>query len=398
MSNNITLLDKVRTKILLKYPFFASLLYDAKMVPVDNPHISRIGVTADMTIYYNEGWFTGLTLDEGVFVVCHELLHPLLHHFTRQGARNRRRWNIAGDEVINDWLITEKIGAQVPDIIIAPGAKAETTEERYRKLEEQAKSKKGKGKGQGDAGAGDGEGEPGGIGDDIIDHNHKSGLGGQKPDAAKAKEIEARIRTVASKAALAAKARGNMPGSLAELVEGIIESKTPWHEILRHMIDSYVRGSKTWLRANRRYASGGFYLPSVGRDPAMGHLVIGRDISGSVSEQEAAHFTGHCAAIIEAVVPEKVTYLQWDTRVAHVDEYEPDAYPPKFSFYRGGGTHAPCAFDWVLEQDVSPCVMVMLTDGETDFGQDPGYPVIWVISNKRITAPWGVTIHFDMEA
>ena len=389
--NNVTLIDRVRTKILLKHPFFASLMYEAKFDLTDNAHIERAGVTADFRVFLNEKWFNQLTVDEGVFVVCHELMHPMLHHFTRCGARHPVLWNIAGDEVINDTLISEGIGKQVDNIVIAPGARSDTTETRYKYLEGRASGS------GGDDGDGDGAEAPGGMGRDIIDHTHPSGLGGKRPTLDEARATEQKVRNIVAKAALSAKSRGNMSGALGALIEGIIEVKTPWHEILKHLIDSHVRGSKTWLRANRRYASGGFYLPSVGRDPAMGHLVVGRDISGSVSKQEADHFTGHCAAIIEAVVPEKVTYLEWDTSVAHVQEFEPDDYPPKFSYHIGGGTHAPCAFDWVLERSVDPCVMVMLTDGETDFGQDPGYPVIWVISNPRITAPWGVTIHFEME-
>jgi hypothetical protein len=41
-------------------------------------------------------------------------------------------------------------------------------------------------------------------------------------------------------------------------------------------------------------------------------------------------------------------------------------------------------------------VFVCLTDGYTDFGQDPGYPVVWCISSD-VDAPWGDNIHFELE-
>ena len=93
--NNVTLIDRVRTKILLKHPFFASLMYEAKFDLTDNAHIERAGVTADFRVFLNEKWFNQLTVYEGVFVVCHELMHPMLHHFTRCGARHPVLWNIA---------------------------------------------------------------------------------------------------------------------------------------------------------------------------------------------------------------------------------------------------------------------------------------------------------------
>jgi predicted metal-dependent peptidase len=68
----------------------------------------------------------------------------------------------------------------------------------------------------------------------------------------------------------------------------------------------------------------------------------------------------------------------------------------KLEFYSGGGTHMPAGFDWVAEQGIEPSVFVCLTDGYTDFGEPPSFPVVWCISSN-VEASHGESIHFELE-
>jgi predicted metal-dependent peptidase len=154
---------------------------------------------------------------------------------------------------------------------------------------------------------------------------------------------------------------------------------------------SRVNQGQTWRRKNRRFE---VYLPSVDKLPQMGELVVQVDVSGSISKQELAHYNGHLSRIIEQCRPSKVHVLYTDTQVQKHVEFD-CGEEMQLEFYSGGGTHMPAGFDFCAEQGIEPDVFVCLTDGYTDFGDDPGYPVVWCISSD-VEATHGENIHFDM--
>jgi len=126
----------------------------------------------------------------------------------------------------------------------------------------------------------------------------------------------------------------------------------------------------------------------------MGVLVVQVDISGSISQQELAYYNGHLNKIVEQCNPQEVHVLYTDTEVRRHDTVE-QGEEVRIEFYSGGGTYMPAGFDYLREQNVDPDVFVCLTDGHTEFGDPPGYPVVWCISSD-VTAPYGETVRFEM--
>ncbi len=59
-------------------------------------------------IYINPA--RGLDLEQCKFVVAHEVLHAGLCHSSRRNGRDPYLWNVACDFVINDWLVTMRVG------------------------------------------------------------------------------------------------------------------------------------------------------------------------------------------------------------------------------------------------------------------------------------------------
>jgi predicted metal-dependent peptidase len=139
------------------------------------------------------------------------------------------------------------------------------------------------------------------------------------------------------------------------------------------------------------------YMPSVARQPAMGEVVIQVDVSGSISRQELAYYNGHLSRIVAQCRPTKVYVLYTDTEVVRFEEFEQDT-EVKLEFYSGGGTDMEAGFNYLAEKGISPNVFICLTDGYTGFNTDkePPYPVVWCISSN-VEAPYGETIHFEME-
>lgn len=365
-----TKLEKAKAQIVLDHPFFAAILLRRKLI-CDNS-IQTLAVDARANIYYNSDFIESLTVPQIVWGLCHEVGHVIGQHAVRKGARNHKKWNYAGDAWINDTLDDSNVGQRIPNTVDMKGSKDKTTETIYDELSDD----------HGDNG----------LGDDVIYGIGTDGNGKQlTPD--EIKEIEGQIKVEIAEAAQAAKMRGKLSGKLAEMVAGLLEVKTPWYEILEKHMTACVAQGQSWRRPNRRFVD--HYLPSVDKLPQMGELVVQVDVSGSISKTELDYYNGHLSRIIEQCRPEKVHVLYTDTQVQKHVEFD-CGEAVGLEFFSGGGTHMPAGFDFLAEQGIEPQVFVCLTDGYTDFGADPGYPVVWCISSE-VDSPWGENIHFELE-
>jgi predicted metal-dependent peptidase len=366
----VTTLDKAKVSIVTQHPFFASILMKRQLI--EDLTIPTAAVDQRNQIYINPVWFNTLSVEEIVFVLAHEIGHVIGQHALRRGARTPKKWNIAGDAWINDMLKAADIGTPVRGCVDMPGSKDITVDEIYNSLPDDPND--------------DG---PGGTGDDIIER-------GSPLTAEEATRIDAETRVEIAQAAQAAKAQGKMPTALAKIIADLIDPGTPWHEILERYMTSYVRGDYTWSRPNRRFADIA-YLPSTGKVPKMGEVVIQVDVSGSISQKELAYYNGHMSRIIEQCNPERVHVLYVDTGVCKHEVFE-QGEEIKLEFYSGGGTDMEEGFNFIAKEGIDPEVFVCLTDGYTNFSVEnaPSYPVLWCISSD-IEAPYGENIHFSLE-
>ena len=377
MANQVSKIDKAKAQIVLDHPFFASILLK-KQLKADNT-IPTLCVDARGNISYNEKFIEGLTVPQVVWGLCHEIGHVIGQHAVRRKHRDAFKWNYAGDAWINDMLDDAGVGQRIEGTVNIEGSKDKTTETIYDTLPDQPKGNKGQGDGDGDQ-------WDNGLGHDIKDEDLTE---------SEIKEIEANAKVEIAQAAQAAKARGKLSGKLAEIVADIINVKTPWYEILERYMTSKTKQDYTWTRPNRRFIGLDLYLPSMGTEPSMGEVVLQIDISGSVSKQEIDYYNGHVSRIMKTCNPSKVHVIYTDTDVKHHEVFD-EGQEVKLSFYSGGGTQMPAGFDYCAEHGIEPEVFVCLTDGYTDFGEQPDYPVVWCISSE-VEAPFGENVHFEME-
>lgn len=367
----VTALDRAKVSIVTQHPFFASILMKRQLI--EDRSIPTAGVDQRGQIYINPDWFDTLSVDEIVFVLAHEIGHVIGQHALRRGARIPKKWNIAGDAWINDMLKASNIGQPVKGVVDMPGSKDTTVDEIYNSLPDMPP---------------DGPG-PGGTGDDLIER-------GTPLTSEEATRIDAETRVEIAQAAQAAKAQGKMPTALAKIIADLIDPGTPWHEILERYMTSFTRGDYTWSRPNRRFADIA-YLPSTGKVAEMGEIVVQVDVSGSINQNELAHYNGHLSRIISQCNPERVHVLYVDTQVCKHQVFE-QGEEVTLEFYSGGGTDMEAGFDFIAKEGIEPEVFVCLTDGYTDFNTNnaPSYPVLWCISSD-INAPYGENIHFSLE-
>lgn len=369
-----SVLDRAKANLVYRHPFFASILMRRPLIADEN--VGTAGVCQRGHIYYNPAFingdgtkqFPGLTLEQCIFLLCHEVMHVVGMHAARLHDRDRDRWNIAADAWINDLLQVEKVGQFIPGGVDMPGSMNELVDDIYNRLPIQPQST---------------GGGPGGIGGDLLQR-------GAPMTEEEASAITAETKVALAQAAQAAKMQGMLPGSIAALVADLIASRVPWHDVLERYMVGFTRSDPSWRRPNRRFEA---YLPSTGKLPAMGKIVLQIDVSGSISKLELDHYNGHLQRIVELCRPEQVDVLYVDTRVAKHETFGPDD-EVKLEFYSGGGTDMEAGFRYIEKEGMDPDVVVVLTDGLTPFTTAPDVPVVWVCSTKQ-EIPYGTVIQFD---
>jgi predicted metal-dependent peptidase len=100
-------LAKAKTNLILEYPFIGTI---ALNMPFTLTEDVPTAATNGKRVLFNPDFISNLTDEELKFLVAHECMHPMLEHNYRRHERNHKKWNQAGDYVINKLLIDEKLG------------------------------------------------------------------------------------------------------------------------------------------------------------------------------------------------------------------------------------------------------------------------------------------------
>lgn len=391
-----TKIVKARTAIVLEQPFFGAL---ALRLPLVEDKSCKTMWVDGVSMGYNPEYVESLDLEELKGVICHEVLHIAAGHHCRMQGREPKKWNQAADYPINNAIDA----CDKPKIILPgkalrghDGLEAEAV---YAQLPDPPEDDKGKDKGDKD---GDGDqpqdNSSGGTGEvrpypgpDKGDEDD-----GQGPSEAELAQQEQDWKVAAQQAAQAAKACGKLPAGLDRLVQDILEPKVNWKEALHMFVAQIEKNDYTFARANRRYLSTGFILPSL-YNQVIPPIEVIIDTSCSVSQEELTQFASEIDDILNQH-PTTVHVTYCDTKVAGEDTFTPEDRPIRMNAKGGGGTRFAPAFEHISQKFEVPCCAIYLTDMECDdFGPEPDYPVLWVqtCGRKRDDIPFGTLIKME---
>lgn len=355
-------LAKARTSLILEHPFVGSV---ALNMPMELSEDIPTAATNGKRVLFNPEFIDGLTDDELKFLVAHECFHPMLEHNYRRNNRDHRKWNQAGDYVINKLLSDEGIGKMPSvgllsdDIYNAGGG---STDGIYNVLPD----------------------TPDGN-DPLDDCEDSEGTPAEKQQQA----AEWRIKV--AQAAQAAKMMGKLSAGMARLVDDVLQPKVDWRDVLRRFITRAKTDQRTFARPNRRFIQQGLYLPTISGE-VMGEIAIAVDCSGSISADIISQFAAEIKAIKEDMNPKMVHVLYFDSAVSHYETYEPDDMLD-IKPHGGGGTAFSPVFRYLQDKDITPVACVFLTDLCCyDFGDAPDYPVLWVSTHEG-NAPFGEIVY-----
>lgn len=361
-------LIRARTALILDHPFFGQLALRLKLV--EDSSIPTLCVDGK-SVFYNPGFVANLSPALTRSALVHEVGHCVFEHIGQRNGRDPRKWNHAGDYVINAMI--KDSGFEIGKGWLYNSAYAGmTTDEIYNLLPEDD----GKGGGQ------PGPGEPGGSLDKMTDGD---------PSSNEVDATDWKIATV--QAAATAKAMGKLPASMARFVDEMTTPKVDWRDVLRRFVTETSKNDYTWMRPNRRYASQGINLPTLYSE-SMGHIAVAIDTSGSIDQATLNAFGAEIKAIVGATRPIKTTVIYCDADVNHVDEFEPND-ELHFDMYGGGGTDFCPPFALLEERGETPVCFVYLTDMYGSFPSDPGYPVLWCATTD-VVGPFGDTVRIEV--
>ena len=375
-----------RTGLLLQSPFFGALALGLRLQ--EDPTCDTAWVDG-RTLGFNPVFVAGLTHDQRIALIGHEVMHCSNGHPWRRDGREMRKFNVACDKAINNLLrdaeryndqgkVVGRSFTLPPDVLYAEGPEiGQSAEWIYARLpDEQEGDGKGKGNGKGNGKGGDPLGEV----RDAPTPGDGDPEEGEVPTEADWKQ-----KTIQS--ALAAKAMGHLPGSMERLVKELAQPKVDWRSALRRFVQERAKADYTWSKPNSRYVSLGMYLPAL-ESHALGELAIAVDTSGSIDNVALAAAKAEVVSVIDECQPLAVNIYYADARVAQVDRFERGdelVWRPK----GGGGTDFRPVFKAVEEGETTPVCLIYITDTLGFFPESSNIPVLWVTDNRHARVPFG---------
>lgn len=355
---------KARTQLLLDHPFFGTI---ALNMPMSLSEDVKTAATNGKRVIFNPDFVEELTDEELKFLVAHEVCHPMLEHPFRMKGRDHRKWNMAGDYVINKLLHDEGIGKMpegglLDDHIYQQGGG--TTDGIYNILPDPPP-----GDNSGPAGGGSGNGP-------LDDCEPGEGT----PAELEQQAAEWKVGT--AQAAQTAKMMGKLSANLERFVGEVLQPKVNWEDVMRRFLVKCKSDNRSFARPNRRFLSQGLYLPTASGE-TLGDVVFAVDCSGSIGPDELNQFAAEVRAVKEDFNPTQLHVLYFDSEICHYDKFGPDD-ELHMEPHGGGGTAFSPIFAYCQEHGIDPVACVVLTDMYcNDFGPAPSYPVLWVSTSPE---------------
>jgi predicted metal-dependent peptidase len=354
--------EKAVVKTVLDHPFFAALAL--KMRVKQDYGIPTFCVDG-IHMRYNPDCCASFDDQEVFTVLAHEVLHLAFGHLWRKGNRSMKKWNIACDYVINNYLMKyneDEIAAgrcgpfKLPEGgLLDPQYDGKSEEEIYNLLPDLP-----------EGGGGDGDGDEDG------------GMGDFTEPAADEGNTEEDWRQRAVEGVNAAKLRGRESGSMTRAIERHLKGTQDWREILRDLLSAVAHDDYDETRPDRRFIDEDIFLPTLYSE-RVGSFVVAVDTSGSVSPDMLTKFMAEVQYCLDTVKPSSVIVIDCDTQIYQEVEFNVGDDVTTFEPKGGGGTSFVPVFERLKQLTEPAEALVYFTDGYGEFPDTPPTcPVIWV--------------------
>jgi predicted metal-dependent peptidase len=344
-------IDRAKVQLVLKQPWFGSLLLRLKVEQNDNiPTMATDGTH----LYWNEAFTATLSDEEIKGVLAHEVMHCAMQHMYRKGNRHQMKFNVAADYAINPLLLAS--GFKLPKgCLDDPQYHGLTAEQIYARLPAVKTIKIS-------------------MPDLLEPSDSKQG------DKSEAGMTAADWQIAVEQATQVAQREGRLPAGIQRSIQPN-KPLADWRAILRRFVDNTIAHDYSWTNPNRRFVAQGTYLPGMVKENAP-RMVVGVDTSGSIGVEELNIFASELTAILHEVRPLSLDVIYCDADVAGKQSFSPDDGEVKLEPKGGGGTEFQPVFDEVEKDGEPPACLIYFTDLYGPAPQEPEYPVLWVTTEK----------------
>ena len=335
-----------------------------------DPSVEKLAV-GNLTIKYNPEFFLSLTRDQRRTTLMRATMHAALMHPERMGVRSPQKWGKAAGFTVNEML--QESGYELAEgMAVDPRFAGKSPEEIYDMLPDEPPQNNG------------------GGWDNCIDKPETQQAAQQAQDKMQNIVVQAAQQAQMSNQA------GSIPGQFQLFIDKLLNPKLPYKSLLRPFLTETCKSDYSMQRPNRRFMPN-LYLPSLKSDGGLVNIMTGVDISGSVSDSDFAQFVSDTHTVMKQFKPEKIDFVQFDTKIQHHDVIKTLDDLKKLEFHGRGGTDPTDLI--LLAQKMKPKVLMIYTDGY--FGTE-GLPVyeghtLWIIhNNESFVAPFGKAIHYEL--
>jgi predicted metal-dependent peptidase len=308
VSKALQKLLSAKVQVALNHPFFAFLTSQIRLVETKT-RTDTLGTDGSRIFYHGE-YTSKRSVQELIFILCHEILHIINLHPSRRGSRDPKIWNFACDYCVN--LILVDAGLRPPpNILLDEKYRGMTAEQVYDKLYERSKEGGGSNKletlddhggwGGGDCQQGDREAR------------ERDGAGGGEDELGPPLTPE-QIREMAVQAFHSAKMCGDVPAGIERMFDALMRPKVNWEQVLYRFVERLERDDYSYERYSRRYEPFGIYLPALVDQDGL-QLGIGVDTSGSIGDADLTRFISEIVAVMRQRVQVKARFLICDAAI-----------------------------------------------------------------------------------
>ncbi|BCR03975.1 hypothetical protein DESUT3_10440 [Desulfuromonas versatilis] len=390
-------LENAVVRLLKTHPFYGHFLLGfRRRVVTDGQALGATIRNGTPTLCVDPEAFLRFEPGEQRALLEHVLKHVLHLHMTRRKGRHSHDWDLACDLAINPGI------EGLPPQALFPGrfrVEAGLAAEEYYRLVSSSfdvGNQQGRGVGNAapDAGSHRDRGEGAEPLQDLRDvqtlDDHRVWQEADSTPAGLAEEV---IRGMVREAWR--KSRGEVPGDVRELVEGMLApSPIPWRQVLRQFVASAGRVGRrsTWKREHRRFAHD---TPGIRKRRRL-NLLVGVDVSDSTNIRELREGFARELVQIARGRESRVTVLYSGSRIQRIDSF--CGSPGVVEVYQGGGfTDLRPVFAYARTMQPRPAAVIYLTDG---FGEAPEameFPTLWVLTKEgQKPVDWGMELRLDV--
>jgi predicted metal-dependent peptidase len=388
-----------------KFAFFAGLFMVGSTTVTDQKITA--GTNGRDAVYGRE-FVDSLTDKELAFLIMHENMHKCYRHLTIWKALDdidRNITNAACDFVINIQLYDmdpeEKFIAFPRSK--ATGEREGLFDEQYRGMDTKQvfdillKKKKQGGHG-GRKVKGDGtNGQPVDMFDDEegdVGFDNHDWDGAKQLSEEDKKQLDREVEQAIRQGGIyAGKFGGKTPREIGEL----LNPKVDWKDVLQRFTRSNIkdRDSISWRKAHKNFLWQDIILPSI-LGKRVKYLLLGMDTSGSVAGPLLTDFLSEMNGLVKSIGIDRLDIVYWD---AEIQAHEIFTGGVKDIVHRtnpkgGGGTDPDVVVDLIVEKQLKPDAIIMLSDGYMHTNREKWAvitkPTLWcIIGNDNYEVPNG---------